>query len=222
MAADYDIRAHGDSALLLTFGSSIDPATNQRVHAAARAVRAAAHRGGPWSTPIPSYATLLVAYDALKVDFLDARFALAAVLDQVGTSVAADPREHVHEIPVRYGGEDGPDLSAVAERTGLTPAQVVELHSSVEYRAYMLGFSPGFAYLGELPAELEVPRRDTPRPRVPAGSVAIAGRQTAVYPLSTPGGWHIIGRTELAIWDATRDPAALIRAGQSVRFVPRA
>ena len=93
---------------------------------------------------IPSYATLLVAYDALKVDFLDARFALAAVLDQVGTSVAADPREHVHEIPVRYGGEDA-RMSAVAERTGLTPAQVVELHSSVEYRAYMLGFSPGFA-----------------------------------------------------------------------------
>jgi KipI family sensor histidine kinase inhibitor len=102
----------------------------------------------------------------------------------------------------------------------MTPAQVIELHAATVYRAYMLGFAPGFAYLGVLPEPLRLPRRDTPRQRVPAGSVAIAGAQTAVYPLATPGGWHLIGRTDAVMWDARRDPPALIEAGRSVRFVP--
>ena len=123
---------------------------------------------------------------------------------------------------MRYGGEDGPDLEAVAELVGLTPAHVVEIHSSVLYRAYMLGFSPGFAYLGVLPPELEVPRLGTPRQRVPSGSVAIAGRQTAVYPQATPGGWQLIGRTEAELWNPSREQPALIRAGDTVRFVAHA
>jgi len=145
---------------------------------------------------------------------------LARLLDSVPWGNEEDnPAVETIVIHVRYGGEAGPDLDAVAERCGLTPAQVVEVHASVVYRAYMLGFAPGFAYLGELPGELELERLDTPRQRVPAGSVAIAGRQTAVYPSSTPGGWHLIGRTDAVVWDAGRDQPALIQPGNAVRFV---
>ena len=220
MARDYEITAHGDSALLVTFGEHIDPLINARVHALAAAIR---QSGEQWSVPTPAYASLLVGYNAVAVDFDAARSRLAGLVDALPAEVGASNDEpEMIEITVRYGGDEGPDLDAVAERCGLTPAQVIEAHSSVVYRAYMLGFSPGFAYLGELPAELELPRLDTPRQRVPAGSVAIAGRQTAVYPQSTPGGWHLIGRTAAAVWDPFRPQPALIRAGAAVRFVPDA
>ena len=220
MARDYEITAYGDGALLLSFGEHIDPVINARVHALAAALRESGER---WSVPTPAYASLLVGYDALKVDFGAARSRLAELVDTLPAEVSASNDDlQAIEISVRYSREDGPDLDAVAERCGLTPAQVVEAHSSVVYRAYMLGFSPGFAYLGELPAELDLPRLDTPRPRVPAGSVAIAGRQTAVYPQSTPGGWHLIGRTDAAVWDPSRAQPALITPGAAVRFVPDA
>ena len=125
-----------------------------------------------------------------------------------------------HHIPVRYGGADGPDLLEVAERVGLASERVAELHASVVYRVAILGFMPGFAYLGELPQALRLPRRDTPRTRVPAGSVAIAGLQTAVYPAATPGGWHLLGRTDVRLWDIDRDPPAMLRPGDQVRFEP--
>ena len=121
---------------------------------------------------------------------------------------------------VRYGGDGGPDLVEVAERLGLAPRQVVELHASVLYRVAILGFMPGFAYLGEVPEALRLARRETPRGRVPAGSVAIAGRQTAVYPAATPGGWHLIGHTDTLLWDIERDPPAILRPGDHVRFEP--
>jgi KipI family sensor histidine kinase inhibitor len=208
------IEPFGDSALLVTLGDVIDPEINARVHALAVAVRAA---GSPWSTPIPAYASLLVGYESRRLSVDEAIERLTALVAEVGP--AAPDAGPLIQIDVVY---DGPDLDAVAERCGLTPADVVEMHSSVVYRAYMLGFSPGFAYLGELPASLELPRRETPRQRVPAGSVAIAGRQTAVYPQSTPGGWHLIGRTDAVLWDAGREAPALITAGAQVRFVPRA
>jgi len=223
MAADYEIRPHGDSALLVVFGERIDPLISRRVHAAAAVVRQARDGGEAWSTPVAAYASLLVGYDALTVDFDAARRQLGRLLDGVKVDrEAGEDQAETIDVTVRYGGDDGPDLEAVAERCGLSPAQVIELHSSVTYSAYMLGFAPGFAYLGELPAELELPRRDTPRQRVPAGSVAIAGRQTAVYPAPTPGGWHLIGRTDVAVWDAARTPPALIQPGAAVRFVPDA
>lgn len=125
----------------------------------------------------------------------------------------APPASHL--IPVVY---DGVDLDAVAERTGLNRARVAELHSSIEYTVHAVGFVPGFAYLGELDELLRIPRRDTPRRRVPAGAVAIAGLHTAVYPLITPGGWHLIGRTNVQMFDAARAPPALLAAGDRVRF----
>jgi KipI family sensor histidine kinase inhibitor len=124
------------------------------------------------------------------------------------------------EVPTRYGGVDGPDLDEVAAMHGLPAAAVIEAHASVEYRAYFLGFAPGFAYLGRVPAAIATPRLPTPRTRVPAGSVGLAGEQTAVYPSDSPGGWRLIGRTDLRVWDPAADAPARIPPGARVRFVP--
>lgn len=133
---------------------------------------------------------------------------------------AADIEGRLIEISVSYGGDSGPDLKAVAQHSGLSPQQVIELHSSVIYRVYCLGFQPGFAYLGELDPALEVPRRDTPRLSVPSGSVAICGAQSAIYPSPSPGGWQLIGRTETCMFDPHSEQASLLCPGDSVRFVP--
>jgi KipI family sensor histidine kinase inhibitor len=122
-------------------------------------------------------------------------------------------------VPVRYGGPDGPDLEEVARRTGHTPAEVVHIHSGAEYTVHMIGFTPGFPYLAGLPEALAVPRLESPRTTVPAGSVAIGGRQTGIYPLESPGGWRIIGRTTLQLFTPETDPPTLLQLGDRVRFV---
>jgi len=219
-----EVRPFGDSALQVTLGDVVHPETLPRVHALMRRVEADRAAGGPWGAPVPGITTLLVPFDAhasadeAATDRLR-RFADAVAAD----AVAADTTQTqvtTHRIPVRYGGADGPDLDAVAARLGLTPERVVELHTSVCYTVYILGFMPGFGYLGELPEGLWLPRRDTPRTLVPAGSVAIAGRQTAVYPASTPGGWHLLGHTEVRPWDIERDSPSMLRPGDIVRFEP--
>lgn len=123
------------------------------------------------------------------------------------------------DIPVRYGGADGPDLESVAALSGLSQSQVMELHSSAVYRVLFLGFAPGFGYLGPLPAALVLPRRASPRIHVPPGSVAIAGQHTAIYPVGSPGGWHLLGRTSVPMWDPQRSPPAVLEPGGLVRFV---
>jgi KipI family sensor histidine kinase inhibitor len=142
------------------------------------------------------------------------RRSLAA--EEVGVETA-----HSHVIEVRYGGEDGPDLLAVAAETGLSPERVVELHSGAEYRVAFVGFCPGFPYLVGLPRELELPRLASPRARVPAGSVAIAGAFSAIYPSATPGGWRLLGRTDATLFDFAATPPAALAPGDRVRFVPR-
>jgi KipI family sensor histidine kinase inhibitor len=122
-------------------------------------------------------------------------------------------------VPAIYGGEFGPDLESVTEQLRLSPAEVVARHTASIQSVYMIGFAPGFAYVGDLPAELALPRRATPRERVPAGSVAIAGRQTGIYPRSTPGGWHLIARTPINLFDPARDPPAYLRPGDRVQFI---
>jgi inhibitor of KinA len=210
----------GDAALLVAWPELIDPALNELVHVLAELIRAERRAGAPWHPPVPAYASVLAPYDPLSMSAAEAEARLGQLLGEVWAGEPAATQDlPLLEIPVQYGGQDGPDLAEVAQRTGLSAAEVVGLHTAPTYRAYLLGFAPGFAYLGTLPPELHLPRRATPRQRVPAGSVGIAAAQTAVYPLSTAGGWHLLGRTEMRLWDIERDPPTLIRPGQQVRFV---
>ncbi len=212
----------GDSALLVILGEIVDVELNRRAHALAAAVGRDRERGPvAWGSPVPGYASVLVPYDPLRTPPVAAQARLAELLAEAESSdLREDAAFPLIELRVRYGGEDGPDLAAVAERSGLDERAIVELHIGTTYRVFLLGFVPGFAYLGTLPDALELPRRPEPRTRVPAGSVGIAGRQTAVYPFSTPGGWHLIGRTDDRLWDVSRTPPARLQPGQAVRFVP--
>jgi KipI family sensor histidine kinase inhibitor len=218
----------GDAALLVTLGDALDPVLNARALGIATALEVARRRHPGIGGPVPGHASLLVPFDPDLVDESAVRTVIAAAEAGVdagaGFEAAGGPAGQrttgtVHEIHVRYGGPDGPDLADVATATGLTEREVVALHAGVEHRVLVLGFQPGFAYLGGLPAALELPRRATPRVRVPAGSVAIAGRQTGMYPFATPGGWHVIGRTDARLWDPAADPPARLAPGDRVRFI---
>lgn len=212
----------GDAALTVVFGERIDAALGERVRRAASSVRRAAAAGAIAGVVdvVPAYTTLVVHYDPLAVEHatIAARvLELVRALPDAADGVVDAPRHHV--LSVRY---DGPDLDDVARRCGLGVREVVERHASAEYRVELVGFVPGFGYLAPLDPALVLPRRDRPRRAVPAGSVAIAGAQTGVYPLTTPGGWHLIGRTDVALFDPARAEPALLRVGDRVRFVPSA
>ncbi len=211
----------GDQALLLRVADTADADANRRVHAIAARVRAAAPA---WLVDcVPAYASVAVFFEAAAVGGDDPAAAvrawLAALL-RAEAAGAALPEPRIVEVPVHYGGADGPDLDAVAAACGLTAAELIERHATVEYRVAMLGFSPGFPYLLGLDPALAVPRLPTPRLRVPAGSVGIGGTQTGVYPDAGPGGWRLIGRTPLALFDPRRDPPARLLPGDRLRFVP--
>ncbi|HEX9115944.1 MAG TPA: 5-oxoprolinase subunit PxpB, partial [Anaerolineae bacterium] len=210
------LRLAGEAAVLVEWGNEISPEANARVFALAEALAAA---GVPGIVEmIPAYCSLLVEYDFLRLGLSD----LAALIERSAASGVARerPPAPVREIPVRYGGEDGPDLAEVAARNGLSAAQVIAAHCRPVYRVYMLGFSPGFAYMGTVPAEIATPRLATPRTHVPAGSVGIAGQQTGIYPQAAPGGWHLLGRTDAVLFDPYRSPPALLAPGDRVRFMP--
>jgi KipI family sensor histidine kinase inhibitor len=219
LGAEPRIVAFGESAVLVVLGETIDPQLNDKAHRLTARIRALGTADDRYGVPVPAYASVLVPFDPLRVDVDAVTDRIRSLLVDDGAA-AGPPAGRTIELQTRYGGDEGPDLAEVAERSGLTADQVVELHTSVTYRVYMLGFAPGFAYLGRVPAPIAVPRRDTPRPRVAAGSVAIAGEQTGVYPFASPGGWQLIGRTEAMLWDVDRDPPALLQPGDSVRFVP--
>jgi inhibitor of KinA len=213
------IEPYGDSALLLVLGERLDESVNRQVHALAAQLVDRLDPAAGWQHPVPSYASLLVPYDPLRLDLAQAT---AAVRDALRDTAAAETAETaaLMDVPVRYGGQDGPDLGAVARAVGLSTEEVVRLHSTRTYRVYAVGFVPGFAYLGRLAAELHLPRREEVRRRVPAGSVGIAGEQTGIYPTETPGGWHLIGRTELRFWDPAAAAPTSLAPGNRVRFVP--
>lgn len=213
----------GEGALLLRFGERIDAALNARVHAAARALRDAALPGV--EELVPAYASLLLRFDAATAAdaarMREVERAVRAVLDASGEDAEASARAETArtvEIPVCYGGDFGPDLDAVAAHAGLGADAVIARHAAGDYRVAMLGFAPGFPYLLGLDPALHAPRLATPRTRVPAGSVAIGGAQTGIYPRELPGGWRIVGRTPLALFDLARDPACLLAPGDRVRF----
>ena len=215
----------GDSAVLVEFGDRIDVAINARARALARAIERERSRDDRWAVPIPAYASVLVGWDPLRLDADEAISRVRSLAERAAAAVES-ATDHggddgpIVEIPVRYGGAAGPDLAHVAELHGLRPADVADLHAGTTYRVYFLGFLPGFAYLGTVPPEIATPRRDSPRTRVPAGSVGIAGDQTGIYPLDSPGGWQILGRTSLRLWDPTAEPPARLGPGMRVRFVP--
>lgn len=206
----------GDAALVIELGDTIDPETNGRVHALARALQELAAPG--LGEAVPSYRSLLLHYDPLALSYTEVQSLAATALRRCQECPGPEPRTVV--IPTVYGGEFGPDISYVASSHGLSVEEVIRLHSEAAYTVYMLGFTPGFPYLGGLPAQLATPRLATPRTAVPAGSVGIAGPQTGIYPLSTPGGWQIIGRTPCVLFDPLRDPPALLQPGDRVRFAP--
>jgi KipI family sensor histidine kinase inhibitor len=166
----------------------------------------------------PAYCSLLIKFDGLKLRHSELEEILRSYVERMQKVELAEPR--LVEIPVCYGGEYGPDLADVAELRGMTVAAVLELHASTTYLVYFLGFAPGFAYLGELPEALVTPRLAAPRRSVPAGSVGIAGSQTGVYPIATPGGWRLLGRTPVAMFRPERAEMSLLRIGDRVRFVP--
>lgn len=209
-------QAASDQALLVYLGEEIGAATHERV---VRLLRLLQREPIKWLRNIqPAYCSLLITFDPAAVSHSEVQAKISELEKRAKKSRAAKPR--LVEVPVCYGGEFGPDLESVAEQRGLTPEKVVELHIAQTYHAYFLGFAPGFAYLGDLSTEIAVPRLETPRKEVPAGSVGIAGRQTAIYPFGTPGGWRLIGRTPLEIFQKERDPMGLIAVGDQVRFRP--
>jgi len=212
----------GDAGVLVVLGDRIDPAISSRVHRLAAIIRGATAGEAGWRLPIPAYASVLVPVDPLEpgVEMAMGRLLEIAAEVEIAPVRATEGSAAPIEIPVRYGGIDGPDLGDVAALHDLRPADVVELHASVDYRVFFLGFAPGFGYLGPVPAAIVTPRLATPRTRVPAGSVGLAGSQTGIYPFDSPGGWRILGRTDVRPWDLRRDPPALLAPGDIVRFVP--
>ena len=204
------IRTHalGDAALLAELGTRLDTALNTRAIALAAALK----KRRDVRQAIAGYASVTVHFDPDLVT----HDALAAAIKRLASKrpPMAEPGR-LHRIPVVY---DGPDMDAVAAVLGLDAAKIVELHTRPIYRVFLVGFVPGWGYLGPLPEELELARRQVPRTKVPAGSVAIAGRQTGIYPLVTPGGWHLIGRTSVKLFLPDSDPPCLFRAGDRVKF----
>jgi inhibitor of KinA len=205
----------GDCAVVVAFGDEIDQATNWRVKAFSD--RLAAASPPAIVEQIPTFTNVTVIYDPLSASYKDLVAEIERVIEAMPAEISGAQARTV-EIPVCYGGEFGPDLESVAERNDLSPDEVVAIHSGSTYPVYMIGFAPGFPYLGGMSERIGAPRLDTPREKIPAGSVGIAGRQTGVYPIETPGGWRLIGRTPLRLFNATRDPPSLLQAGDLVRF----
>ena len=209
----------GDEAIVVEFGNDISLASNRQVHALAEATDRSAIEGV--IGVVPSYRSVLVQYDSLRTTHFDVRDSLESLLHELGqhTEQEKEERRVVH-VPVLYGGDHGPDIDFVAEHNGIPVEEVIDLHTEPLYPVYMMGFSPGFPYLGGLSDKLVTPRMQTPRVEIPGGSVGIAEAQTGVYPVASPGGWRLIGRTPVSFFDHMRTPPSLLDAGDFVKFTP--
>jgi inhibitor of KinA len=210
------IRAASDRSLLVAFGEEV---TAESAAAVARLTHALQGLRGILNLH-PAYVSVLVEFDPRLRRQAEIEALVRERLESGQSAAAPDPPRHTVEIPVRYGGEFGPDLEDVARHARLSPERIVDLHASARYLVHFLGFSPGFPYLGGLPPELATPRLAVPRKLVPAGSVAIGGSHAGIYPMESPGGWRIIGRTPLRLFDADASPPALLAMGDRVRFIP--
>ena len=215
----------GDAAVVLELGQHIDPATHRLLQALGRLLDQ--HPPPGLREYVPAFTTLTVYYDPWVLHqrsgaspYEQMASYLQGLLPAAQAAVADYAPGPLVEIPVCYGGEFGPDLAAVAQHTQLSAAEIIRRHSAPDYLVYMVGFAPGFPYLGGLDAQLATPRRAVPRPLVPAGAVGIAGTQTGIYSLPTPGGWQLIGRTPRRLFEASRAQPSLLQAGDRLRFVP--
>ncbi len=209
-------RTVGDRGLLVEYGDAIDPEINRKVRVMAAAL--AQDRPAAIVEVIPTYRSLLILYDPLAADPAAVEAILTGLEERLD-EIEIPPPETV-EIPVLYGGEYGPDIGFVAEHNGLTEEEVIRLHSQPAYQIYMIGFTPGFPFLGGLDDRLFTPRLSTPRTLVPAGSVGIANNQTGMYPVDSPGGWRLIGRTPLKLFDPNRAEPFLYKAGDLIKYRP--
>lgn len=211
-----ELHSAGENAMMLYLGTETSPEVSARVQAAATAVEAAL--GEDLIDLVPSYASLLIIYNALTTDHLSVTHRVHECLDNLDSSADEDGNTVV--LPVYYHPEAGEDLEALAERASLSVEQVIAIHSEAEYRVYAIGFAPGFAYLGQVDERIAAPRLATPRQKVPRGAVAIADRQTAVYPAVSPGGWNLIGRCPVRMFDPAATPIMPVSVGDKVRFEP--
>jgi KipI family sensor histidine kinase inhibitor len=207
----------GENCIVVEFGDDIDPGVNARVHALRKKIEARPFPG--FIETVPTYRSLAVCFDALRAG---PRGRLEKLLLDASEDLTANERteEELLIVPVCYEGDLAPDLERVASHTGLPVGEIVRRHSARDCYCYMLGFVPGYSYLGGMDPSLETPRLKEPREKIPAGSVGIGGKQTGIYPIDTPGGWNLIGTTPLRMFDPARDPAIFLNAGMWVRFVP--
>ncbi len=210
----------GEDALVVEFGNGIDPVTNDRVYALAAAVEAAGNISV--AELIPTYRSLMVHYD-LELSSVEEMTGFLNDLitsSEPSTDDQNNSPRRIYELPVAYGGAHGEDLDDVAGHAGMMADEVISIHSGTDYRVYMLGFAPGFPYLGGMDERIATPRLASPRVRVPAGSVGIAETQTGVYPIASPGGWRLIGNTPVSLFDPSADPPVPFLPGSFIRFVP--
>ena len=207
----------GDCAISIDFGQVIDPKINRQIRQIIEQIKDLQLDG--IIELVPTYCALLVQYDAMVYSYSDICRILEPTL-QESVMDSANELVTIVEIPTVYGGEFGPDLGFVASHNHLSEAEVVSIHSGTDYLVYMLGFIPGFTYLGGMDPRIATPRLSSPRTLIPAGSVGIAGEQTGTYPSDSPGGWQIIGRTPVTMYDMSKKQAALLQAGDYVRYVP--
>ena len=212
---NYQILIEGDSSVLIVFGDRISPETNQRITSTVQLIREQRIEG--IVDMIPAFVSLLINYNPLVISYDALKKRLEKIL-QVETK-ASETVKRVFEIPVCYGGEYGPDLKNIADHAGLSEEEVISIHTSCDYLIYMLGFLPGFCYLGGLDERIHTPRLDTPRLKIPAGSVGIGGSQTGIYPMDSPGGWQLMGKTPVKTYDPQRETPILVQAGEYIRFV---
>ena len=213
---DVLMKAEGDSALLVEFPQEISPQINASITALVHLIKEQRIEG--IMDMIPAFSSLLIHYEPLVIGYHQLSKRIKGLLDlDLGDGVA---QKRIFDIPVLYGGSFGPDLDFVASQANLTKEEVIEIHSSQDYLIYMLGFLPGFPYLGGLDSRIHTPRLANPRIRIPAGSVGIGGAQTGIYPLDSPGGWQLIGATPLLTYQAESEEPILFEAGDYIRFVP--
>ncbi|SHJ07757.1 5-oxoprolinase subunit PxpB [Lutispora thermophila] len=206
----------GDKSLIIEFGDSISPEINKKIRDMYLAIEKSGLDG--IIEMVPTYRSILVSYNPLNIIYEDLCHKLRELEDNLNDS-GSEPAKVV-EIPTIYGGDYGPDIEFVAQHNDLSVNEVIEIHSSRDYLIYMLGFTPGFPYLGGMSEKIETPRLKTPRTKIPAGSVGIAGKQTGIYPIDSPGGWQLIGRTPVKLFDPFAEPPVLLNPGDYVRFVP--